>query len=198
MSWIKNFGLRFLEVIVNLFLVWIRPFLESFAEVFIVTLIGIAPFMLAVVRYNAVSGKGPEFDFSTVFASSFSGGQLYLYAFSMLGTLLWLSIFKWTVTDGKVLPALDAAHIKPYGEGGLHMKSNGILLRKDIHSVFDAGYVTINEDLKFSVSKKVKEVFNNGEEYLRLHGKTLRLPDRKADWPDVDLLKWHNNHRYLG
>src|SRR6266849_9619886 len=49
------------------------------------------------------------------------------------------------ITDGKVLPALDAAHIKPYGEGGLHTKSNGILLRKDIHSVFDAGYVTINE-----------------------------------------------------
>jgi putative restriction endonuclease len=27
------------------------------------------------------------------------------------------------VTDGKVLPALDAAHIKPYGEGGEHVKS---------------------------------------------------------------------------
>jgi putative restriction endonuclease len=102
------------------------------------------------------------------------------------------------ITDGKVLPALDAAHIKPYGEGGLHAKSNGILLRKDIHSVFDAGYVTINEDFKFSVSKKVKEVFNNGEEYLRLHGKGLRLPERKADRPDIDLLRWHNNNRYLG
>jgi putative restriction endonuclease len=102
------------------------------------------------------------------------------------------------VTDGKVLPALDAAHIKPYGEGGFHTKSNGILLRKDIHSVFDAGYVTIDEEYKFSVSKKVKEVFNNGEEYLRLHGKELRRPERKADWPDIDLLRWHNKERYLG
>jgi putative restriction endonuclease len=101
------------------------------------------------------------------------------------------------ITNGKVLPALDAAHIKPYGEGGLHVKSNGILLRKDIHSVFDAGYVTINEDLRFSVSNKVKEVFNNGEEYLRLHGKQLRLPERKADWPNIDLLRWHNSNRYL-
>ncbi len=80
------------------------------------------------------------------------------------------------VTDGKVLPALDAAHIKPYGEGGFHTKSNGILLRKDIHSVFDAGYATVDRDYRFLVSKKVKEVFNNGEEYLRLDGKTLRLP----------------------
>jgi putative restriction endonuclease len=102
------------------------------------------------------------------------------------------------VTNGKVLPALDAAHIKPYGEGGLHLKSNGILLRKDIHSVFDAGYVTIKDDFTFSVSKKVKEVFNNGEEYFRLHGARLRLPETKADWPDVELLRWHNKDRYLG
>jgi putative restriction endonuclease len=102
------------------------------------------------------------------------------------------------ITNGKVLPALDAAHIKPYGEGGLHLKSNGILLRKDIHSVFDAGYVTIKDDFTFAVSKKVKEVFNNGEEYLRLHGTTIRRPDRKLDWPDIDLLRWHNKDRYLG
>jgi putative restriction endonuclease len=102
------------------------------------------------------------------------------------------------ISDGKVIPALDAAHIKPYGEGGLHTKTNGILMRKDIHCVFDAGYVTVDRDYRFSVSKKVKEVFNNGEEYLRLHGKTLRLPDRKLDWPDSTLLEWHNNCRYLG
>lgn len=102
------------------------------------------------------------------------------------------------ITKGKVLPALDAAHIKPYGEGGDHVKSNGILLRKDIHSVFDAGYVTIKDDYTFSVSKKVKEVFNNGEEYLRLDGTAIRRPDRKADWPDVDLLRWHNKDRFLG
>lgn len=102
------------------------------------------------------------------------------------------------ITEGKVLPALDAAHIKPYGQGGLHAKSNGILLRKDIHSVFDAGYATITEDFRFTVSNKVKEIFNNGEEYLRLHGKQLRLPGRRTDWPDSDLLRWHNNNRYLG
>jgi putative restriction endonuclease len=101
------------------------------------------------------------------------------------------------VTDGKVLPALDAAHIRPYGEGGEHVKSNGILLRKDIHSVFDAGYVTIKDDYTFAVSKKVKEVFNNGEEYLRLHGRDVRRPERKVDWPDIDLLRWHNKERFL-
>src|SRR5262249_32729721 len=48
------------------------------------------------------------------------------------------------VSGGKVLPALDAAHIRPYAEGGLHKKPNGILLRKDIHCVFDSGYATVD------------------------------------------------------
>jgi HNH endonuclease len=102
------------------------------------------------------------------------------------------------ISDGKVLPALDAAHIKPYSEGGLHVESNGILLRKDIHSVFDAGYVTVDEQFRFTVSRKIKEVFNNGEEYLRLHGKVLRLPSRLSDRPDLDLLRWHNTNRFVG
>jgi putative restriction endonuclease len=67
-----------------------------------------------------------------------------------------------------------------------HTKSNSILLRKDIHSVFDAGYATVDENYRFLVSKKVKEVFNNGEEYLRLDGKTLRLPIRKPESPNLD------------
>lgn len=101
------------------------------------------------------------------------------------------------VTGGKVLPALDAAHIKPYAEGGFHTKSNGILLRKDIHCVFDAGYATVDHNYRFLVSKKVKEIFNNGEEYLRLDGKVLRLPDTKSDWPNLDLLRWHNVNRFF-
>jgi putative restriction endonuclease len=101
------------------------------------------------------------------------------------------------ITDGKVLPALDDAHIKPYSEGGFHAKSNGILLRKDIHSVFDAGFATVDDHYRFLVSKKVKEVFNNGEEYLRLDGKSLRLPVKKADWPNPDFLRWHNANRFL-
>jgi putative restriction endonuclease len=101
------------------------------------------------------------------------------------------------ITGGKVLPALDAAHIRPFSEGGYHTKSNGILLRKDIHSVFDAGYATVDKDYRFLVSKKVKEVFNNGEEYLSLHGKALRLPNGKSDWPNPDFIQWHNQNRFL-
>jgi putative restriction endonuclease len=102
------------------------------------------------------------------------------------------------ISDGKVLPALDAAHIRPYAEGGSHTKANGILFRKDIHCVFDLGYATVDSDYRFIVSSRVKTVFDNGEEYRRLHGKSLRLPGRKADWPDPAFLRWHNEERFLG
>ena len=102
------------------------------------------------------------------------------------------------LTAGKVLPALEAAHIRPYSEGGTHTKSNGILLRKDIHSVFDAGYATIDTDYRFIVSEKIRDVFDNGEEYRKLHGTHLRLPTNIAEHPDRMALQWHNEHRYLG
>jgi HNH endonuclease len=101
------------------------------------------------------------------------------------------------VSQGKVLPALDAAHIRPYADGGSHIKSNGILLRKDIHCVFDAGYATVDTDYRFVVSNQVKERFDNGEEYRRLHGKPLQLPGNSMDRPDLDLLRWHNENRFL-
>jgi len=102
------------------------------------------------------------------------------------------------LTGGKVLPALDAAHIRPYTEGGTHTKSNGILLRKDIHSVFDAGYATIDSNYRFVVSDKVKDVFDNGNEYRRLHGALLRVPDNPSERPHRLVLQWHNDYRYLG
>jgi putative restriction endonuclease len=102
------------------------------------------------------------------------------------------------ISGGKVLPALDAAHIRPYADGGVHAKSNGILLRKDIHCVFDSGYATIDTSHRFVVSDKVKEVFDNGDEYRRLHGKSLLLPASKSDWPDTELLRWHNDNKFLG
>jgi putative restriction endonuclease len=55
----------------------------------------------------------------------------------------------------------------------------------------------VDKEYRFLVSKKVRENFNNGEEYLQLHGKMLRLPLGKSDWPNQDFLHWHNQYRFL-
>ena len=99
------------------------------------------------------------------------------------------------ITGEKTLPALEAAHIKPYAESGPHFTSNGILLRSDIHKLFDLGYITVTSELKVEVSKRIKEEFENDREYYQYHGKDLRyLPERGIDKPEARFIDWHNSY----
>lgn len=102
------------------------------------------------------------------------------------------------VTRERTLPALEAAHIRPYSEGGPHEASNGLLLRRDIHSLFDAGYVTVTPDLRFEVSRRIREEFENGRHYYALHGSGVERPTRPGWSPDRVLLAWHNESRFKG
>lgn len=116
--------------------------------------------------------------------------------------------FRLTVTDAyerrcavsgeKTLPILDAAHIRSYGEGGEHDPANGLLLRTDIHRLFDLGYVTVSEDHRFEVSNRLKADFDNGRHYYDLHGSVVRAPQRGYTPPAAEALRWHREHRYLG
>jgi putative restriction endonuclease len=102
------------------------------------------------------------------------------------------------VTGERTLPALEAAHIKPYAEGGTHEPTNGLLMRRDIHALFDSGYVTVTPDLRFNVSRRIKEEFENGRDYYRMHGQPVTPPQSALWQPDVSALRWHNDDRFLG
>jgi putative restriction endonuclease len=102
------------------------------------------------------------------------------------------------VTEERTLPALEAAHIRPYVDGGEHEARNGLLLRRDIHSLFDAGYVTVTPDLLFEVSRRIREEFDNGRHYYELHGQSIREPDDPSLRPDPAALNWHNEHVFRG
>lgn len=102
------------------------------------------------------------------------------------------------VSGERTLPALDAAHIRPFSAGGAHEASNGVLLRRDIHSLFDLGYVTITPDLKFEVSKKIREEYENGRHYYGLHGSSIAVPENPERRPDPLALSWHNEHCFKG
>src|SRR4029077_22397 len=95
------------------------------------------------------------------------------------------------VTQERTLPALEAAHIRPYGDGGTHEARNGLLLRRDIHSLFDAGYVTVTTDLRFEVSRRIREEFENGKNYYAFHGHAVDPPLDLGHRPDFDALTWH-------
>jgi putative restriction endonuclease len=95
------------------------------------------------------------------------------------------------VTREHSLPVLEAAHIKPYGEGGAHEVTNGILLRSDIHRLFDTGYVGVTPDYRFIVSDRLRGDYSNGRSYYPLSGHDIVCPRVQNDWPNRDVLKWH-------
>jgi putative restriction endonuclease len=102
------------------------------------------------------------------------------------------------ITGEKALPALEAAHIRPVTEEGTHRIDNGLLLRSDIHRLFDSGYVTITPDYKFHASRKLKDDFDNGEEYFRLQGNTIWLPKDSDFKPNRQFLEWHSDFVFRG
>jgi putative restriction endonuclease len=101
------------------------------------------------------------------------------------------------ITGAKVVPALEAGHIRPYSEGGEHRVDNGLLLRRDVHALFDRGYISVTPAMEILVSKRLRAEFNNGEEYVAMNGALLRTPIRKEDRPNPDFLDWHNQHRFV-
>lgn len=102
------------------------------------------------------------------------------------------------VTGERVLPALDAAHIRPVSAGGQHRVSNGLLLRSDVHTLFDRGYVSVAADYTFRASRRLRDDFDNGESYAQLAGKRIWLPRDERDWPGRESLEWHCDTIFLG
>ncbi len=102
------------------------------------------------------------------------------------------------VTGEKALPVLQAAHIRPVTNEGPHRVDNGLLLRADIHALFDQGYVTVTADRRFRVSRRLKEDFDNGEPYYSLSGNRIWVPGRDEDRPGREFLEWHADTVYRG
>ena len=100
------------------------------------------------------------------------------------------------ITGEHTLPAIEAAHIRPFARGGSHDVQNGLTLRRDIHRLFDLGYVSFRPNGEFLVSPRLNEEFSNGRTYYALAGTRLRDPIHAQSKPDRDLLDWHSNEVY--
>ncbi len=96
------------------------------------------------------------------------------------------------VTGEHSLPVIEASHIKPYAAGGDHAVVNGLPLRRDLHRLFDLGFVTVRPNLRFDVSRSLRDKWQNGRIYYELAGREIRLPPNPAEHPSRELLGWHN------
>lgn len=93
---------------------------------------------------------------------------------------------------------LDGAHIQPYlGPRSNHLQ-NGVLLTKEFHALFDAGYVGITPDFEVRVSDRLRTEFRNGHRYYPFDRRPLvALPSTTALRPSREALEWHMQHRFL-
>lgn len=102
------------------------------------------------------------------------------------------------ITTEHSLPVLDAAHIRPWAAGGHHAVPNGVPLRRDLHRLFDLGYVTIRPDHRFAVSSSLRDEYANGRAYYALDGRAVHVPADRAAQPDPELLAWHEAEIFRG
>jgi putative restriction endonuclease len=86
----------------------------------------------------------------------------------------------------------------PYGRGGEHRVDNGLLLRRDLHRLFDRGYVTVTPDHIFRVGDKLREEFKNGRSYYGLNTSKIRVPTYESWRPNRDFLDWHAREVFKG
>jgi hypothetical protein len=88
------------------------------------------------------------------------------------------------VTDYDAIESLEAAHIDPYSGPESNQRSNGLLLRSDIHALFDLNVLSINPDtLEVVLSRGLLR-----SAYADLNGKKIRLPVNVEDRPEQKVL----------
>ena len=73
------------------------------------------------------------------------------------------------ITGKCIKDLLEVAHISPFPESDVNAANNAIILRSDIHTLWDLNLIAINpEDLTVYVAKKLR-----GSIYENLAGRTL-------------------------
>jgi predicted restriction endonuclease len=94
---------------------------------------------------------------------------------------------KCSITGCDASDTLEAAHITPYMGDHTNTVQNGLLLRADIHTLFDIGKITISQsDFRVILHHDLREGY-----YKLLHGKLISMPKDKSAWPSKAALEMH-------
>lgn len=102
------------------------------------------------------------------------------------------------VTGEGSVAALAAARIRDFGDARDWAIDNGILLRADLSELFEAGYITVDDEYRVRVSGEVADERGGPASYAELDGATIRVPTRRIHRPSVEALWWHREERFIG
>ena len=90
------------------------------------------------------------------------------------------------ITGCSAVEVLEAAHVLPYRGEHTHRVDNGLLLRADLHTLFDCQLLWITPDHKVSLAPALLAT-----EYAALNGQALSLPTPPSDRPNPAHLAEH-------
>ncbi len=91
------------------------------------------------------------------------------------------------ITRCPTLWVLEAAHITPYRGARTNVVSNGLLLRADVHTLFDLALISIAPDsMTIRVSQRLVD-----DSYLALEGRSIVIPRHSISRPNRDAIARH-------
>jgi predicted restriction endonuclease len=91
--------------------------------------------------------------------------------------------FACAITGCDVLDVLEAAHIVPYRGAATNHVQNGILLRADLHVLFDVGLLDFDARWRVRLDESLRSTT-----YGSLEGKPLRMPKEIPSRPSPEAL----------
>jgi hypothetical protein len=84
---------------------------------------------------------------------------------------------------------LEAAHIDSFARTGSHDLNGGLLLRRDVHTLFDANLMTVEPGTwRIHVAPRIQQFST----YRGFHGQELQVPSNSR--PDTPLVEEHFRH----
>jgi hypothetical protein len=95
--------------------------------------------------------------------------------------------YRCAITNFNAVDTLEAAYIVPYRGQHTHQPSNGLLLRSDLHTLFDLGKMAIDtRTMSVLLADELMET-----SYKILLGRPLRYPQSEAHRPSTEALDLH-------
>lgn len=88
------------------------------------------------------------------------------------------------VSKCRIVELLEAAHIKPYALEANYQVTNGILLRADIHTLFDLNLIGFDAQYRICLAPEL-----SNSEYKCYEGKIIQLPEKPSEMPSQIFLK---------
>lgn len=90
------------------------------------------------------------------------------------------------ITDSEIMQLLEAAHVTPYLGPRTNHISNGLLLRSDLHTLWDRGLIHLGEDFRLQLHPILET-----SEYSALAGKQVRVRTNDAPELSIDAVRAH-------